>query len=306
MIRLIGTALVLSLSLAFAIGAQAPSPQPSKAPAGLDVAAIDRAMGKSGTIIGDVYKISLPRTDLNVTVGGLKVKAGFALGGWAAFKAAGNGTAGDIVHGDLVLLDSELNPVISGLQQHDFEITAIHNHLINETPALKYIHYWGHGEAATLAANLKDAISHSKMPVSAAPALAAASMPKDDLPADAIQQAIGLKGTVSNGVLSLSQPRPETIQMMGVTLPPSMGMATAINFQSAGPGKVAATGDFVMLADEVNKVARVLRQHDIAIAALHNHMLHGSPELFFMHFWAVGDAGKVSAGLKAALAEVKH
>ena len=125
------------------------------------------------------------------------------------------------------------------------------------------------------------------------------------LPADQIQQAIGLRGTVTNGVLALSQPRPETIQMMGVTLPPSMGMATAINFQSAGGGKVVATGDFVMLADEVNKVARALRQHDIAVTALHNHMLHGSPELYFMHFWGEGDPTAVASGLKAALAELK-
>jgi len=110
---------------------------------------------------------------------------------------------------------------------------------------------------------------------------------------------------VANGVLALSQPRPETIQMMGVTLPPSMGMATAINFQSAGGGKVVATGDFVMLADEVNKVARALRQHDIAVTALHNHMLHGSPELYFMHFWGEGNATAVASGLKAALAELK-
>jgi hypothetical protein len=125
------------------------------------------------------------------------------------------------------------------------------------------------------------------------------------VPADQIQQAIGLRGTVTNGVLALSQPRPETIQMMGVTLPPSMGMATAINFQSAGGGKVVATGDFVMLADEVNKVARALRQHDIAVTALHNHMLHGSPELYFMHFWGEGDATAVASGLKAALAELR-
>src|SRR6185295_9693158 len=128
----------------------------------------------------------------------------------------------------------------------------------------------------------------------------------DDLPADQIQQAIGLKGAVTNGVLGLSVPRPETIQMMGVVLPPSMGMATAINFQSAGNGKVAATGDFVMLADEVNKVARQLRTHDIAITALHNHMLHGSPELYFMHFWGEGDATAVATGLKAALGELKR
>jgi hypothetical protein len=299
--------IILLCAVALLAIARAQTPPPLKAPSGLDVVAIDRAMGKSGTILGDVYKISLPRTDLSVTVGGVKVKAGFALGGWAAFKSAGNGSAaGAIVHGDLVLLDSELNAVISGLEQHDFQITAIHNHLINETPALMYMHYWGQGNAATLAQNLKDALGHSKTPIAAATAPAAASTPADDLPADVIQAAIGIKGTVSNGVLTVSQARPETIQMMGVTLPPSMGMATAINFQSAGSGKVAATGDFVMVADEVNKVARTLRQHDIEIAALHNHMLHGSPDLYFMHFWAVGAAAKISAGLKAALAEVKH
>ncbi len=299
--------IVLLCAVALLAIARAQTPPPPKAPSGLDVVAIDRAMGKSGTILGDVYKISFPRTDLSVTVGGVKVKAGFALGSWAAFKSAGDGSAaGAIVHGDLVLLDSELNAVISSLQQHDFQITAIHNHLINETPALMYMHYWGQGNAVTLAQSLKDALGHSKTPIAAAVAPAAAATPADDLPADVIQAAIGIKGTVSNGVLTVSQARPETIQMMGVTLPPSMGMATAINFQSAGSGKVAATGDFVMVADEVNTVARTLRQHDIEIAALHNHMLHGSPELYFMHFWAVGDAGTIASGLKAALAEVKR
>jgi hypothetical protein len=284
-------------------GAQSPTPAP-KAPAGLDIAAIDRAIGKSGTVMaGDVYRVAFPRTDLNVTVGSVKVKAGFALGSWAAFKAAGTSA---VVHGDLVLLDAELNPVLTALQQHDFQITAIHNHLIGETPSVMYVHYWGQGNAATLAQNLKEALSHSKTPIAAPAAPAPATGAPDDLPADQIQQAIGLKGSVSNGVLGVSQPRPETIQMMGVTLPPSMGMATAINFQSIGGGKVAATGDFVMIADEVNKVARTLRQHDIAIAALHNHMLHGSPELYFMHFWAEGDPTKVASGLKAALAELKR
>ena len=167
------------------------------------------------------------------------------------------------------------------------------------------MHFWGQGAAATLADALKDVLSRTKTPMTAPPATTPAPPPADDLPADQIQQAIGLIGTVSNGVLSVSQPRPETIQMMGVRLPPSMGMATSINFQSAGTGTVAATGDFVMLADEVNKVARVLRQHDISIAALHNHMLHGTPELYFMHFWAEGDAKKVGEGLKDALGQLK-
>jgi hypothetical protein len=168
-----------------------------------------------------------------------------------------------------------------------------------------YLHFRGKGDAATLAAGLKDALSKTKTPMGPPVAPVATAGAADDLPAEQIQQVMGLKGTVTNGVLGLSQPRPETIQMMGVTLPPSMGMATAINFQSAGSGKVATTGDFVMLADEVNKVARALRKNDIQITALHNHMLHGSPELYFMHFWAVGDAGKIASGLKAALAELK-
>lgn len=276
-----------------------------KAPAGLDTAAIDRAIGKSGqAMAGDVYRVSFPRSDLHVAVGGVNVKAGFALGSWAAFKAASGGA---VVHGDLVLLDSEVNPVISALFQHDMQITAVHNHLINDTPHVSYVHYWGQGDAATLAANVKDVLSKTKTPISASPAPTATSgSANDDLPADQIQQAIGIKGTVTNGVLALSVPRPETIQMMGVTLPPSMGMATAINFQSAGAGKVAATGDFVMIADEVNRVARQLRQHNIGITALHNHMLHGTPELYFMHFWGEGDAQSIASGLKAAIGELKR
>ncbi len=285
----------LAILAALSLGAQ-PAP-----PAGLDTSAIDKAIGKSGqAMAGDVYRVAFPRSDLNVTVGAVKVKPGFALGSWAAFKANG---AQAVAHGDLVLTDTEINPVISALQQHNFEITALHNHLINESPSVMYLHFWGQGAAATLAASVKDALSKTKTPMTA-PAAAAAA-PADDLPADQIQQAIGLKGTVTNGVLGLSVPRPETIQMMGVVLPPSMGMATAINFQSAGNGKVAATGDFVMLADEVNKVARQLRTHDIAITALHNHMLHGSPELYFMHFWGEGDATAVATGLKVALGELK-
>jgi hypothetical protein len=293
------SAMVLLLHVAPHAQAQ-PAQHP---PAGLDTAAIDRAIGRSGQVMGDVYKVTFPRTDLNVSVGAVKIKPGLALGSWAAFKANGNQA---VAHGDLVLMEPEINPVISTLQQHNFEITALHNHLIGETPHVMYMHFWGEGAAPTLAAAIKDALAKTKTPIAAPPPAATATAgAADDLPADLIQQTIGLKGTVSNGVLSLSQSRPEAISMMGVTLPPSMGMATSINVQSAGAGKVAATGDFVMLADEVNKVARVLRQHDINIAALHNHMLHPTPELYFMHFWAEGDAKKVGEGLKEALAQLK-
>jgi hypothetical protein len=301
------TRAVIFFALATAVlSAQTPTPQP-RAPAGLDTAAIDRAIGRTGQpMAGDVYRIGFPRTDLKVTVGGVPVLPALALGSWAAFKATGP-TA--VVHGDLVLLDSEVNPVISSLQDHDFEIMAVHNHLLNETPPIKYVHYWGRGNATTLAQALKEALGQSNTPIAAqtapTPSVVGSGADATALPADQIQQTLGLRGTVTNGVLALAQPRPETIQMMGVTLPPAMGMATSINFQSTGPGKVAATGDFVMVADEVNRVARALRMHDIAITALHNHMVHGTPELYFMHFWGEGDATVVAAGLKTALAELK-
>jgi hypothetical protein len=280
--------------------ASAQNPSRPPAPAGLDTAAIDRAIGRTGQVMaGEVYRVGFPRTDLTVTVGDVKVQPGLALGSWAAFKATPTGA---VVDGDLVLLDAEINPVISALQDHDFQITAVHNHLLNETPKIMYVHYWAQGSAPALAQALREALGRSQTPISSQTAPAG---PVADPPVDVIEQAIGLRGMLTDGVLALSQPRPETIQMMGVTLPPSMGMATSISFQSAGPGRVAATGDFVMLGDEVNKVARALRAHDISITALHNHMLNGTPELYFMHFWGEGDAAAVASGLKAALAELK-
>lgn len=298
-VRIVARLTLLTVIISATLAPRAVSAQ--SAPAGLDTAAIDKAIGRSGTAMaGDVYRVAFPRGDLKVTVGSVAVKPGLALGGWAAFKAGGG--SGAVAHGDLVLLEGEVNPVISALQQHGFDITALHNHILGATPQVMYLHFWGHGPAPELAAALKEAIGLTKTPMPAAAAATAAA--GDDLPADAIQQAIGLKGSVTNGVLALSQPRPETIQMMGVTLPPSMGMATAINFQSAGNGKVAATGDFVMQADEVNKVARALRQNGISITALHNHMLHGTPELYFMHFWGEGEATQVAGGLRQALAQL--
>lgn len=281
------------LSVAAPVAAQSSQP----ALGGLDTAAIDRATGRSGQAqAGDVYRVSFPRSDLDVSVGGVKVRPGLALGSWAAFKSTG---AAAVAHGDLVLTDAEINPVISALQDHGFEITALHNHLANASQPVMYLHFWGHGTAPELASAVRDALGRTKTPLGPPPAAAPAAAP--DFPADQFQAAIGLRGAVNNGVLGLAQPRPETIQMMGVTLPPTMGMATAINVQSAGSGRVAATGDFVMLADEVNPVAKALRQHGINITALHNHMLHGTPELYFMHFWAEGDVDAVAKGLKAGL-----
>jgi len=269
---------------------------PQIAATALDTAAIDRSLGVPGQMQGDVYRVSLPRTDLSVTVHGIAVKPGLALGSWAAFRRA-SGKA--VVHGDLVLTETEVNPLISALQTGGIEITALHNHLLEETPHVMYVHYWGEGTETTLATALRTSLATTKTPLTP-PAAAPAQQPDPGFDAAGIQTALGRTGMVRGGVLSISIPRPEHIVMMGIELPPAMGMATSLNFQSAGNGRVAATGDFVMVDDEVNPIAKALRAHNIAVTALHNHMLHGTPMLYFMHFWAEDTAQNVGAGLKAA------
>jgi hypothetical protein len=262
----------------------------------LDTAAIDRALAP-GQMQGEVYRVGLPRTDLRVTVDGIAIKPGLALGSWAAFKRVGTDA---VVHGDLVLTESEINPVISALQANKLQITALHNHVLRETPRLMYLHYWGRGGEAALAAALRTALMTTKTPLGAPPAPASPA-PDPGFDVESFQKLLGRTGAVKGGVLGVSVPRPEPITMMDVTLPPSMGMATAINVQSDGAGKVVATGDFVMIDDEVNPVAAALRAAGIEITSLHNHMLHGSPTLYFMHFWAHDTADKVAAGLKQAI-----
>lgn len=265
----------------------------------LDAGAISKALGREGRLQGDVYRVGFPRSDLRATVAGVAIKPGLALGSWVAFRK----TAGEaVVDGDLVLLDAEINPVISRLQEGGLSITALHNHVIDITPHVMYLHIWGKGSEASLAQAIRAALDLTKTPMQP-PAPTAAGEP--DFDAATIQKVLGVTGTFSGGVLAISVPRPEKIVMMGVELPPSMGMATALNFQASSGGNVAATGDYVMTGEQVNKVARALRQHGVAITALHNHMIHGTPELYFMHFWANDTPQKVAAALKAGLDAMK-
>lgn len=285
------------LFLALTLLIQAPTAGASSgSSSSLDTAAISRAIGRTGQMQGDVYRISLPRTDLDVRVNGVKLRAGFALGSWVAFRSTGSDA---IVDGDLVLLEREVDQAISRLFTGGLDITALHNHILNETPRVMYLHIWGRGDAAHLASGIRSALEATATPLGEAPAAAPSEEPGFD--AAVIQERLGVKGAVRGGVLSVSVPRPEKITMMGAEMPPAMGMATGINFQSAGEGNVAATGDFVLAADEVNKVARALSTHGIGVRALHNHMIHGSPELYFMHFWATGAPATVADGLRAAL-----
>jgi Domain of Unknown Function (DUF1259) len=271
----------------------------SAAPSEADWKPVAQALGKSGQMQpGGVFRVAMPRTDLHVTVQGVDVKPGFALGSYAAFKKVGKDA---MVMGDLVLLDEEVQDVMAGLLAKGFSVTALHNHLNEMSPHAMYMHYSGHGEAVKLATSLHEALSTSKTPLGdGAPAgTASASAPQIDQ--KSIEAALGRSGKVNSGLLQVSVPRAEKIMENGVELSPAMGVTTALNFQPTGDGKTAITGDFVLVGREVNPVARTLREHGIQVTAVHNHALGDTPRLFYMHFWANDDAVKLARGLRAAL-----
>jgi hypothetical protein len=243
----------------------------------------------------------MPRTDLTVTVKGVPVKAGFALGSYAAFRPVGDHT---MVMGDLVLLDQEVPAVMSGLFRGGLEVTAVHNHLNEISPHVMYMHYEGHGEAVKLATALRQALSASGTPLGGGGSSAAAPAAGPGLDTKQIEQGLGRTGrALDGGIFQVTVPRAEVITEMGVELLPAMGVTTVMNFQPTADGRAAITGDFVLIDKEVNAVARTLMQHGIDVTAIHNHGLMDMPRLFYMHFWANDDPVKLAQGLKAALSQ---
>src|SRR5262249_26635455 len=266
---------------------------------------VEQALGKAGSMQpGDVYKVSLPRSDLKVTAAGVELKPALALGTWVAFKRMGEMT---VVMGDLVLTESEVTSVLSKLQQGSVETTALHNHVLNESPRVMYMHIHAMGDPVTIAKAIHDALALTKTPFAAPPSTASAEIGIDT---KQIDQIIGQSGKVNGGVYQYSIARADEITDSAMTdshkmiIPPAMGLAQAINFQPTGSGKAAITGDFVLLATEVTPVMKALRENGIEVTAVHSHMLTENPRLFFMHFWANDEALKLARGLRAALDQV--
>ena len=264
----------------------------------IDWQKVDDAFGRKPAVSGDVHRYGFPRTDLSVTLDGVTIKPAFALGGWIAFKPM-HGDA--MAMGDLVLLETEVNPVMLKLIEGGLEVTAVHNHLLRASPATFYMHVGGHGDPARMAAVIRDALGASKTPL-AAPA-PASPPPAIDLDTAQLDQIIGAKGQANGGVYQFGVPRRDPVTEAGMPIAPvgPMGLATAINFQPTGGGKAAITGDFVLTNDEVNPVIKTLRSNGIDVTAVHSHMLNEQPRLFFLHFWANDDALKLAKGLRAAL-----
>ena len=261
---------------------------------------VAETLGKSGTLQpGNVYKVGFPRSDLAVGIDDVQLKPGLALGSWAAFLELQDHA---MVMGDLVLLETEVNDVISALQAGGIEQTALHNHVLRESPRVMYLHFDGHGDAIALARTLRAALEKTKTPFAAA----AAPPTTIDLPTAELDAALGASGKISGGAYQFAIARAERVIEHGVEIPPAAGMATAINFQPTGNGRAAISGDFVLLASEVNPVLRELRAGGIDVTALHSHMLNEEPRLFFMHFWANDDARKLAKTLRAAVHRTNH
>ncbi|MDT4740260.1 DUF1259 domain-containing protein [Bradyrhizobium sp. WYCCWR 12699] len=264
----------------------------------IDWQKVDETLGRKAAVSDDVHRYGFPRSDLSVTLDGVTIKPSLALGGWVAFKP---GHGGAMVMGDLVLLETEINPVMAKMIASGLEITAVHNHLLRASPATFYMHVAGHGDPLKLASAIHDALAESTTPLTiAAPA---SPPPAVDLDTAKLDQIIGVKGQANGGVYQFNVKRLDPITQDGTPLTPvgPMGVAIGINFQPTGGGKAAITGDFVLTADEVNPVIVALRTHSIDVTALHSHMLDEQPRLFFMHFWANDDAIRLAEGLRAAL-----
>jgi hypothetical protein len=286
---------VRSIAIVLAISATLCGAQTQKADQWKEV---ETALGRQGKPQPDgTLKFGMPRTDLKVTVNGVSIKPALALGSWIAFAGSPDKA---MVMGDLVLTEDEVAPVMLKLQQEGIQQTGLHNHLLHETPRIMYMHVGAQGNSTAMAKAIHDALALTGTP-STTSATPPATEQNIGIDVGQISSIIGHKGTANGGVYQIGVPRPERITDGGMEIPPSMGTATALNFQPMGQGRAAITGDFVLLASEVNPVIRTLRNNGIQVTALHSHMLDDQPHLFFMHFWANDDALKLARGLRSAL-----
>ena len=259
---------------------------------------VNDAFGRKAAVFSDVHRYGFPRTDLNVTLDGVAIKPALALDGWVAFKPMGSEA---MVMGDLVLLETEITPVMTKLIENGVEIAAVHNHLLRSSPATFYMHVGGHGDPLKIATAIRASLAESETPLSAPAAVT--PPPPIDLDTTQLDQIIGVAGRANGGVYQFGVPRRDPVTEDGMALTPvgPLGVATGIGFQPTGGGNAAVTGDFVMTEDEVNPVIKALRNAGIEVTALHSHMLTEQPRLFFIHFWANDDAIKLGKGLRAAL-----
>ena len=260
-------------------------------------------LGRNGDYKGGVLKVNVPRTDLHVTVAGVPTPTPFGFGGWVAMTKGDQGN--DVLMGDLVLLQGEVNPVMSALLQHGLDVTALHNHFFWEEPRIFYMHIHGHGKALDMAHQLKpalDLIGHvSPIPDSPKAAPASDALPAGTLDTAKIAAIVGHAGDQSGPVYKITVGRDDLrVKEMGATINARMGLNTWAAFLGTNENAVVA-GDVAMVESELTPVLKALRKNDLDVVAIHHHMTGVQPAVIFLHYWGKGPAEKLGAGFRAAL-----
>ena len=280
---------------AFLLAAPAHAPAPA-----LDTARIEQLTGAKGRMSAaeGVFKVSAPRRDLNVTVGGVKLTPASGLTSWASFTPAGDGA---MVMGDLVLTEDQVDPVMGVALDSGLEVTALHNHFLGESPRLMYMHIGGMGPVDTLAAAVGRVFASVRAPGTPIPT-ADIDPARSRLDPDLIAGALGRKGTLADGVYKVTIGR--STQMRGESVGNTMGVNTWAAF-SGSNGQAAVDGDFAMLEGELQPVLKALHRAGIHVVAIHQHMTGESPRIVFLHYWGVGPAETLARGLRGALDQTK-
>ncbi len=264
-------------------------------------------LDKKGDYKANVLKVNIPRNDLKFTVDGVATPTPFGFGGWVAMTKGSGGM--DVMMGDLVLLEDEVNPVMSALLEHGLDVTALHNHFFWEEPRLFYMHVHGHGKAADLAARVKpalDLIGHLPARAGASRQAAPAASPASPGQVDAarIAKIVGYEGEQAGSVYKITVGRDDlSLKEMGAQISARMGLNSWAAF-TGSDSQAAIAGDIAMLEGEVQPVLKALRSNGLEVVAIHHHMTGTSPIIIFLHYWGKGPADKLAAGFKAALEQL--
>src|SRR5438874_5649197 len=263
-----------------------------------------KIVGKTGDYKSNVLKVNIPRNDLHVKVAGYALPTPFGFGGWFAMTKGDGGE--EVVMGDLVLTQDEVNPVMSSLLEHGLEVTALHNHFFWEEPRIFFMHIHGHGKAVELANQIKpaiDLIGHAK-PTESGSSPKPATEKQGALDTDRIAKNVGHAGEQTVPWYKFTVGRDDLdVKEMGAAINARMGLNTWAAFVGTNDD-AAVAGDVAMLESEVNPTLKALRSHGLDVVAIHHHMLNTKPEIIFLHYWGRGPADKLATGFKAAVDEL--